>query len=360
VLEERKDEAANAETQYVWDARYIDAPVLRWHDANGDGDADDTHETLYYTADANMNVTALVDTSGTVLERVVYDPYGNPTFYDGSWTTASDTSSYDNVVLYCGYRWDGETGLYHVRHRVYHATLARWVQRDPAGYVDGMGLYEYAGSNSIRSTDPSGKVKVKWEETPDPQSMPIRTVPKATLDAMAPDRRAGTIHGMARVDFERPFMYTALLINPGGKNCCLCWYHSATVRIVYDAAIRDDLSDKNKERAELHERAHLVQDFSDVFNTELYRVAANVEVALHDTQEEAYRLDAKTLQECEATCRTTLAEHWARATDESIRMMRMVMSRRAAARDWNDYMGLNAARYLDQLRGGFPHPGCFE
>jgi len=72
-----------------------------------------------------MNVTALVDTSGTVLERVVYDPYGKATFYDGSWTSPSATSAYDNVVLYCGYRWDGETGLYHVRHRMYHASLGR-------------------------------------------------------------------------------------------------------------------------------------------------------------------------------------------------------------------------------------------
>ena len=144
MLETRRSDYTNDPyEQYVWDARYIDAPVLRWQDANDDGDAGDANETLYYTTDANMNVTALVDTSGTVLERVVYDPYGNPTFYDGSWTTASDTSSYDNVVLYCGYRWDGETGLYHVRHRVYHATLARWVQRDPAGYVDGMGSVSY-------------------------------------------------------------------------------------------------------------------------------------------------------------------------------------------------------------------------
>jgi len=103
-----------------------------------------------------MNVTALVDTSGTVLERVVYDPYGNPTFYDGSWTSPSDTSSYDNVVLYCGYRWDGETGLYHVRHRVYHATLGRWNQRDPAGYADSANFYAYVMTSPLSNADPTG------------------------------------------------------------------------------------------------------------------------------------------------------------------------------------------------------------
>jgi len=133
--------------------RYIDAPVLRDRDSNDNGTLD---ETVYYTTDANMNVTALVDTSGTVLERVVYDPYGNPTFYDGSWTTPAATSSYDNVVLYCGYHLDPETGLYHVRHRMSHASLGRWNQRDPAGYVDGMGLYEYVWSAPIGNLDPSG------------------------------------------------------------------------------------------------------------------------------------------------------------------------------------------------------------
>ena len=141
--------------QVVWDIRYIDAPVVRFHDGDTNGTIDDT---LYYTTDANMNVTALVDTSGTVLERVAYDSYGNPTFYDGSWTTPAATSSYDNVVLYCGYRWDGETGLYHVRHRMYHATLGRWMQRDPIGYADGMGLCEYARSEPTGATDPHGTV----------------------------------------------------------------------------------------------------------------------------------------------------------------------------------------------------------
>ena len=65
-------------------------------------------------------------------------------------------SNYANEVLFAGYRFDTETGLYHVRHRVYHPTLARWLQRDPIGYVDGMGLYEYATSTPAMQADPFG------------------------------------------------------------------------------------------------------------------------------------------------------------------------------------------------------------
>ena len=35
-------------------------------------------------------------------------------------------------------------------------TLGRWLERDPAGYVDGMGLYEYVRGGAIRLTDPLG------------------------------------------------------------------------------------------------------------------------------------------------------------------------------------------------------------
>jgi hypothetical protein len=108
--------ATAAKVQWLWDIRYIDAPVLRWRDADSNSE-NGLEETLYYCNDANMNVTALVNTSGAVMERVVYDPYGKPRFYDGSWANPSDTSVYANEILYCGYRLDPETGMYQVRHR---------------------------------------------------------------------------------------------------------------------------------------------------------------------------------------------------------------------------------------------------
>lgn len=102
---------------------------------------------------------ALVDGSnGNVVERCVYDPYGKVKFYDLNWGSPSDSSRYDNEILYCGYRYDPETGLYHIRERMYHPTLGRWLQREPPGYeyVDGMNLYEYVGSMPLMFYDPFG------------------------------------------------------------------------------------------------------------------------------------------------------------------------------------------------------------
>jgi hypothetical protein len=39
---------------------------------------------------------------------------------------------------------------------MYHATLGRWIQRDPAGYVDGMGLYHYGAAAPTANVDPLG------------------------------------------------------------------------------------------------------------------------------------------------------------------------------------------------------------
>ena len=101
----------------------------------------------------------------------MYDPYGKPTVLNtvrdayGYSTALSQwlprtINTFENEVLYCGYRWDGgRAGHYHVRHRVYHPTLGRWTARDPIGYADGGVLYAYSGANPVNYTDHSGLLR---------------------------------------------------------------------------------------------------------------------------------------------------------------------------------------------------------
>jgi len=139
--------------QVVWSVRYTDALVRR--DANDDADDHCDDETLYVLGDANFNTTALVNAAGTVLERYVYDPYGRVTVTDGTWTGRAG-SLYESTVLFAGYWRDTETGLYHVRNRMYHVRLGLWLIRDPLGYVDGMSLYAYVRSSPTALLDPTG------------------------------------------------------------------------------------------------------------------------------------------------------------------------------------------------------------
>ena len=153
---EAAPEDLNPEYQFVWSVRYIDALVLRDENRNGDGDCTDAEDQrLFYLNDANMNVTALADASGAVVERYAHDPYGKPSFFDANWN-ARAASAYANDILYCGYRFDNETGLYSVRRRYYHPTLGQWITRDPLGYMAETNLYSYVGSKPIVALDASG------------------------------------------------------------------------------------------------------------------------------------------------------------------------------------------------------------
>jgi len=101
------------------------------------------------------------------VERYRYDAYGKVTFLAGAkdlagnptaeWTVRN-ASIADNQVLYCGYRFDPETGLYQVRHRMLHPTAGRWMQRDPMRYVDGANLVEYGRSSPVNAVDPRGTI----------------------------------------------------------------------------------------------------------------------------------------------------------------------------------------------------------
>ncbi len=71
------------------------------------------------------------------------------------WNALSTTAN-GNRVGYAGYQHDYNLDLNHVRNRVYSAELGRWTRRDPLGYVDGMGLYEYVGSRPMVVVDPIG------------------------------------------------------------------------------------------------------------------------------------------------------------------------------------------------------------
>ncbi len=155
VLEVREDSETNAHEQYVWGVHYIDSPLCRDRDADDNGTS--LEERIYYLTDANMNVTTLVNPSGTVLERYRYDAYGRAEVLEPNHAADGDgISDYDNSILYAGYRHDADTGLYHVRFRMYHPTLGRWCQRDPIGYVDGLNVYEYVRSQPRRRQDPQG------------------------------------------------------------------------------------------------------------------------------------------------------------------------------------------------------------
>jgi RHS repeat-associated protein len=219
----------NTRVQHAWGLRYIDDAVEQRRgtyagSSAAPGDAVSYDKEYFHLTDVQCSTTALVDSAGTLKERVQYAAYGQaahrwPGDFDASDTvtaggdqaamttklSASSTdrtlggSAYDadydlnrdgvvdstdasilsttwlgkstvgtgqisdgssggpqNTIGYCGYVFSSELTQYHVRHRWYEPALGRWTTRDPAGYVDGMSLYESVSGRGLNGIDPSG------------------------------------------------------------------------------------------------------------------------------------------------------------------------------------------------------------
>ena len=124
-------------------------------DVDGDGN---TSEILRFTYHQNAlgSVSEISAPGGGVDEWVTYDVYGKATVRNSAGTTQG--SSYvGNPFLFTGREFDAESGMYHYRARAYDPEAGRFLQRDPLGYVDGLGLYEYVRSRPPRFVDPLGR-----------------------------------------------------------------------------------------------------------------------------------------------------------------------------------------------------------
>ncbi len=165
VVEERLEVSSTIDAdpvnQYVWQPHYVDSLAVRYWDSDATGGPDAYH---FYLQDANYNVTAVTDSSGAVVERYAYTPYGVPTILNGAsdgdgaeWSVDSNGSDVKNVYLYTGREYDWETGLQINQRRYYASHLGRWLTRDPIEYeADSLNLYEYVASAPTFYIDPSG------------------------------------------------------------------------------------------------------------------------------------------------------------------------------------------------------------
>jgi RHS repeat-associated protein len=86
-------------------------------------------------------------TAQTIAWQAKYDPLGNP---------VTVTVSPVNNQRLPGQWFQIEDGLAYNWHRNYDPTLGRYSQADPLGFVDGPGVYEYAGGSPVMGVDPRG------------------------------------------------------------------------------------------------------------------------------------------------------------------------------------------------------------
>jgi RHS repeat-associated protein len=156
VLEESS--GGDYTNRYVWSPVYVNALVLR----------DSMVEVgpslrLCVIQDANWNVVALVNASGSVVERYDYTPFGTVTIMNASYTVLS-SSAYSWIYLLQGGRLDTVTGNYQFGARDYSPVLMRWTTNDPIGLGGGdPNTYEAEGNDVTSAVDPSGLSRLsRW------------------------------------------------------------------------------------------------------------------------------------------------------------------------------------------------------
>jgi RHS repeat-associated protein len=101
----------------------------------------------YYTRDHLGSIREMCSSSGSIVARYSYDPYGRTTLVSGT-----------NIATfqYVGDYTHQTSGLNLTLFRAYDLNAGRWLSRDPIGENGGVNLYEYVDSSPIDNLDPSG------------------------------------------------------------------------------------------------------------------------------------------------------------------------------------------------------------
>ncbi|MDF1666971.1 MAG: polymorphic toxin-type HINT domain-containing protein, partial [Planctomycetota bacterium] len=120
-----------------------------------------TSGTSYFGTNSIGSITALSNSSGTLLESYEYRPFGEETIKNASGTVISGTA-YANPFMFTARRKDYEEGsdLYHFRTRQYSAITGRFISHDSLGdwgsaMNRGSGM-AYCNNNPINWRDPFG------------------------------------------------------------------------------------------------------------------------------------------------------------------------------------------------------------
>jgi len=127
----------------LWDAGGIDGLLART-DANG---------STFYHADANGNITALMDGSENIVARYLYNPFGK---LIGQWGTMAPV----NEMQFSAMPHHNLSGLSLYPFRAYEPNFQRWLNHDPIGEEGGINLYRFVNNNPVNWIDSNGKIPI--------------------------------------------------------------------------------------------------------------------------------------------------------------------------------------------------------
>ncbi|MGP0063971.1 MAG: RHS repeat-associated core domain-containing protein [Isosphaeraceae bacterium] len=117
--------------------------------------------TAFYLTDKLGSVRDIVSTTGTDLDHIVYDSFGNI-------LSQSDSANGDRF-MFAGMEYDSATGQYYDRARYFDEVIGRFMSEDPKGFVAGDNdLYRYVENGPTNEVDPSGLTDPDQVQPPTP------------------------------------------------------------------------------------------------------------------------------------------------------------------------------------------------
>lgn len=167
-------------------------------------------------ADNEGTIRDVIGSTGTLLNHVKFDSYGNSIL-----GTAPIT---DFLFGYTGRIWDPASGLYNNRARWYDPKIGRFLSEDPWGFAAGdANLYRYCRNNPINLTDPSGLCS-SWLGSGSGNSVSVSGL--GTVRVSNPSYIDQTLFGSysgggSNADFQRLVMvgHTSIIIWLEGRSC---------------------------------------------------------------------------------------------------------------------------------------------
>ncbi|RXV64375.1 hypothetical protein D1006_39020 [Burkholderia stabilis] len=129
----------------------LSVQILHWSKGRPAGIPDDQ---VRFSLDNQIGSSCIeLDGQADILTLEEYFPFGGTAV----WSSRSETESQYKFLQYSGKERDA-TGLYYYGYRYYAPWMARWINPDPAGIVDGLNLYRMVRNNPVLLEDFIGAV----------------------------------------------------------------------------------------------------------------------------------------------------------------------------------------------------------